>query len=554
MRPSRHLLSFALAATVVCTGIGGSCSREQRVDDPEPTTDPGTESDTDEGQPDLRMLLMTDLDGYLEPCGCTSRPLGGIDRMAARIAELRREPVPSVVLMAGNTLFHGAPEGVETARAAEQALMQAQTVRDVLNRLEVAAIAPGALDFSFTTPRFLELAHGSEAVVVAAGVSEVGSAAEGTAEGDPVFQPLYEAEVGGARVAVIGFTQLSGADGQPPQGLRLEDPLLAGRAAVERVEADLVIALVSGDRRFARRVSRIEGVHFVVHGGLDEPEAHPPAGGEPAFILHAGRQGQGLVVLDLYRGDGAFADASAWTRRSAIEHQRARVETLERRIEAWAADDSTEASDLAAQRTRLSNLREELRALEHPAAARGAHFRARYIELPPDSPQDPEVTALMGALARRINERNRVAFADWAPEPAPAGAASYVGSDRCGTCHASAATWWRQHPHGRAYATLETRDKNYNLSCVGCHVTGYLRPGGSTVTQVERLENVGCESCHGPGSMHVTNPSGADVNVVRTPEERTCLGCHTPEHSDTFEFTPYRDRLLVPGHGRPATP
>ena len=35
--------------------------------------------------------------------------------------------------------------------------------------------------------------------------------------------------------------------------------------------------------------------------------------------------------------------------------------------------------------------------------------------------------------------------------------------------------------HGRAYATLEQRNKQFNLSCVGCHVTGYDQPGGATV-------------------------------------------------------------------------
>ena len=113
-------------------------------------------------------------------------------------------------------------------------------------------------------------------------------------------------------------------------------------------------------------------------------------------------------------------------------------------------------------------------------------------------------------------------------------------------------TWWRGHAHGRAYATLADRDKNFNLSCVGCHVTGYLRPGGATVTHTGPLQNVGCESCHGPGSMHSRDPAHAAVDVVRDPQERTCLGCHTPEHSDRFSYPAYRQMVIVPGHGAPS--
>ena len=53
---------------------------------------------------------------------------------------------------------------------------------------------------------------------------------------------------------------------------------------------------------------------------------------------------------------------------------------------------------------------------------------------------------------------------------------------RCQGCHQQAYTWWRGTPHGRAYETLTSRHKEFHLECVGCHVTGYELPGGSTVT------------------------------------------------------------------------
>ena len=81
-------------------------------------------------------------------------------------------------------------------------------------------------------------------------------------------------------------------------------------------------------------------------------------------------------------------------------------------------------------------------------------------------------------------------------------------------------------------------------------MTGYQEPGGSTVTHVEGLENVGCEVCHGPGSAHVAAPSTASIQ--REAPEALCTACHNEEHSDTFDYETYMQAIVVPGHGRPA--
>ena len=63
--------------------------------------------------------------------------------------------------------------------------------------------------------------------------------------------------------------------------------------------------------------------------------------------------------------------------------------------------------------------------------------------------------------------------------------------------HAEAFDVWERTSHSRAYHTLEIASKNFNLSCVGCHVTGYQRPGGAEVVQNDGRRDVQCESCHG---------------------------------------------------------
>ena len=109
---------------------------------------------------------------------------------------------------------------------------------------------------------------------------------------------------------------------------------------------------------------------------------------------------------------------------------------------------------------------------------------------------------------------------------------------------------WRTTGHARAYATLEEGPKGsrqFDLDCVGCHVTGWRAPGGAcNVAAVEGRKDVQCESCHGPASLHAVDPPG---HIQRAPGEERCRGCHTPEHSTAFDWEGYRARVLGPGHG-----
>jgi hypothetical protein len=213
-----------------------------------------------------------------------------------------------------------------------------------------------------------------------------------------------------------------------------------------------------------------------------------------------------------------------------------------------------DSPDVAAQRARLSQMTQERTRLQAPAATRGNRFEARLLELAPSTPGDPAVRELLRAHDKRVNQHNQKALAGREPLPVAPGVATYTGVETCAPCHAPAVAWWRGHAHGRAYATLVKRDKQFNLSCVGCHVTGYEKPGGAAVVKNAGLVNVGCESCHGPGNMHAADPD-ADLTDAQTVKlevaETVCVECHNEEHSDAFEYEKYKAKLMAPGHGKP---
>ena len=118
-----------------------------------------------EPRPDLRIVAITDLQGYLEPCGCTSRPLGGIDRLAQRFATLSAE-TPTLFVAAGDLWLapqaHG--PGAET-----QERWRAETLSEILKELGLDALAPGPADLREGPDRFFAHRARLGAPVVAAG-------------------------------------------------------------------------------------------------------------------------------------------------------------------------------------------------------------------------------------------------------------------------------------------------------------------------------------------------------------------------------------------------
>jgi len=170
-----------------------------------------------------------------------------------------------------------------------------------------------------------------------------------------------------------------------------------------------------------------------------------------------------------------------------------------------------------------------------------------------------------------------------APQNPPAAEAqagrTYVGSEKCATCHADTAAKWKRTLHSKMVRPA-TRDEihgnlqapnapnlsqfdfayviggwykeeryvirrdgelmttpnewnhvtktytirpdgflNWRTGCIGCHTTGY-----SPQTRQWAELNIGCEACHGPGSAHAAKPAKANTIIDKTAE--ACGSCH----------------------------
>ena len=121
-------------------------------------------------------------------------------------------------------------------------------------------------------------------------------------------------------------------------------------------------------------------------------------------------------------------------------------------------------------------------------------------------------------------------------------AATYVGTEKCLACHPSAAAVWAASAHSHAFKTLIGHAADADPKCIGCHTIGFGSPSGyRREFGASQLADAGCESCHGPGSLHVREEAG-DTSIhftFRPLDAGDCQKCHYGEFSRRFDWNEF---------------
>jgi hypothetical protein len=128
------------------------------------------------------------------------------------------------------------------------------------------------------------------------------------------------------------------------------------------------------------------------------------------------------------------------------------------------------------------------------------------------------------------------------------GVLHYVTDKGCTACHQQQTEFWERTHHAHAWQTMIDERAVSDLECITCHTVGFLKPGGfDRPDRVKGFENVQCESCHGPGSEHVSGVGFLDPDtIVSRSAAMDCEGCHNMEHSPNFKRETYVPRVACP--------
>ncbi len=168
----------------------------------------------------------------------------------------------------------------------------------------------------------------------------------------------------------------------------------------------------------------------------------------------------------------------------------------------------------------------------------------KFMQLRLDIPDHPEIGPKVDALLEKLKRLQKVKATGSMTIPLKKNVGikegnQYVGADVCGKCHQERYGRWKASGHARAYQSLVAKQQQFDVECIGCHSLAYDKDGGFTdLKNIGFYANVQCESCHGPGLIHV-NSKGDPKKIVKKKDPEICLECHIPEKSPDFVFMDY---------------
>ncbi|RMG12452.1 MAG: hypothetical protein D6729_16480 [Deltaproteobacteria bacterium] len=495
----------------------------------------------EDSAPEVDLVFSADLMGYLEPCGCVKGQLGGLARAAAVVEGLG----PGALWITAGDTFLGEEPVTEENRAQLEA--KAEAIAEILGRLGARDLGSQRDD---ALGRWAAWSRGNG--LLAPGAPVRAHLLEPS--GIPILLVAARGDDGATLVERI-------ASARPPRGATprariavVEAPLDAARHAAAKLAGRIDLMLVAGHRSYA------DGLEATALERLPVP------------LYRTRSQGRQLLHLRLRLPAGAgpglvpVASASDTARTRALLEER--IERLSARREAAKQGGDTPA--VAFLDRKLAELRQRLAAEASGGPAwpeDRAAYQARFIDLSTSLPEAPWARARIDRYDKEVGALN-LAWSRTHGRPCTPPAddgAYYVGGASCVGCHAPAQAVWEGTRHAQAWQTLVDAGKEADLECVGCHVTGWQRPGGACrlhlVTEADPeghrssgLQNVQCEACHGPGSLHLAarTPETRRRTIRREVPEAVCRSCHLGDHSPHFDDARYRPRILGPGHGLPA--
>ncbi len=324
------------------------------------------------------------------------------------------------------------------------------------------------------------------------------------ATGKRIFDAYRIVERGGFRIAVVGVVDPAGLGEDLGAGLVVAgmESTLSQLLKEVSSKADLVVLLAFTDEAgLARLAQQFFEIQIVLGGKVSQP-AQELKRENRSLIYFVTNESRALALLRLRLQDGA---------------------------------------PLAVTRNEIRLLHDKIpEDASFRALARAYRDEVQYTALAVDNPTNAASDMVPGVRA----------------------VASYVGSQRCVECHDLAGALWARSAHAKAFAVLVQRQADADPKCVGCHtigfgsVSGYRREFGS-----EKMVNVGCESCHGPGSLHVRQREGdSSVSFAYRPlGAGDCQKCHYGEFSRPFHWDEFwapirhgKEGKLAAGIAQPA--
>jgi hypothetical protein len=428
------------------------------------------------GKPDFVLVLSAQQNGYMLPCGCSSPQVGGLERRYNFIQLLKKEKRwPVVAIDLGDVVQKSAPhapvnlpnvQGLIKYRYSMMALKEMGYLAVGIGGNEAEALAKIEGEWAANSP---------QPAVLLANLKD--------AENNFPFLKAIETQTVPGTNIKIGVTNIIG----PTVAESIKDPTVKfvpsnldclneqlKKMHAEHVDLPILLyhGLATGRQEAIRCAKAFPDFPIILAlTEEDEPPAHPISvdhtNGIRNYVFRLGHKGKCIGILGVYRNGPNF------------------------------------------------NFKYQL-----------VEMSEEYLT-PPEKEATQPIMKLMEDYTRELKNKNylekygQTKHLLQALDPVPGlrnpgdGMPHYIGTEACKKCHEFAYDVWKKSPHSHAYQTLVDAKhpslRQYDGECIVCHTVGFgYKTGFSNEKDTPKLKDVGCESCHGPGSLHAKNPENQE--------------------------------------------
>ena len=441
-------------------------------------------------KPDAAIVLSGETFGFFQPCGCSRPQKGGLERRAQFIQSLKEKGWP----VAGVDLGDIYPE---TVPIQDQGLLKYKMMMNALSKMGYIAIGVGKNEFKVEIDKILgeyALQKQQPPFLLAGNVL-------GNLNGQPQprvqrFQPPGVARplIDGVEIVDVGKVPLSvgGIVGKTlaneiknanfdssimfkDNGLTLKE--MCAEIAASPKKPELNILMYQGSSTEAKMLAKDWPQFQVIlcQAEDSEPPQFPAevrhANGEKTLVIQVGHKGRYVGVLGVFKKAGGGVD-----------------------------------------------LKYQLVPLGEEYITPGTEAQAQ---------QSNPILPMLELYAKQVKDRKYIDEMPQVPHPSqilePKLNLTFIGSEKCQNCHAAEFVKWQGTLHGHAFEALEKQAKRPSLrqfdgECIVCHTVGFgYKTGYQNDEKTPQLKNVGCESCHGPGSGHAAAPKDKKLLALQSP-------------------------------------
>lgn len=485
------------------------------------------------------IVFSANLEGYIAPCGCTSNPLGGLDRFATIFNDIKKTH-EVILISTGNLLFENHKQS-QADQCQEDAKLN--ILLPNLNKL---------------------------------GLKYTAIAGNDSARGEKFFQDIFNKH----NISIMDSVNIIKINNMILGIFIIDQNYIENNnikihinELIKKNNINATLAISQLPSVMTKKIfADLSDIDVVIQANTTSNDMKMPEliSSSGPWMIEGGKQGQYFTIITWQhlskRKGRLFYDDRSIVNANREEFIIQRLKLLH--------DQLKEASDdrIGFIKERINIAEKELLSLKKiknfsPLDKPNVSFNAFTINkkikpMPTIKKEIDNYDKTLPLLSKKCEENIEC-------PKAKNDEAVYVGDISCKSCHAEAYNVYknalsikktlnesgqeikRTVGHSKAWQTLVDIHKENDRSCIGCHSVGFMKAGGYCKTSsVGNFGNVQCESCHGAGSLHAKTADKKFIN--RAVSEHTCRSCHHTPHIESFESFNYeRDliKILGKGHG-----